>query len=58
MGNNKIDWSEVHHRLDAAQIGLERSLAPSSEEKKRILKKRAKALARGPETEEGGGERR
>lgn len=53
MEKKRIDWSEVHRRLDAAQIALERGLAPTSEEKKRILKQRAKALAREPEAEEG-----
>lgn len=41
-----IDWNEVHRRLESAQIAIERGLAPTSEEKKRVLKARAKALAR------------
>lgn len=41
-----IDWQEVHRRLESAQISLERGLALTSEEKKRILKARAKVLAR------------
>jgi purine-binding chemotaxis protein CheW len=47
-----IDWQEVHQRLESAQIALERGLSLTSEEKKRILKARAKALAREAEKEE------
>jgi purine-binding chemotaxis protein CheW len=41
-----IDWQEVHRRLESAQIALESGLSLTSEEKKRILKSRAKVLAR------------
>lgn len=43
-GRVSIDWNEVQRRLEAARAALER--APGHEEKKRILKERAKALAR------------
>ncbi len=46
-----IDWSEVHRRLETARAALERGLTPSPEEKKQILRARAKALAREPEGE-------
>jgi purine-binding chemotaxis protein CheW len=46
-----IDWQEVHQRLESAQIALERGLSLTSEEKKRILKARAKLLAREAEKE-------
>lgn len=46
-----IDWNEIHRRLDAAQAALERGGMPGAEEKKTILKARAKALAREPEGE-------
>jgi purine-binding chemotaxis protein CheW len=52
MEKRKIDWSEVHRRLDAAPNAPERGSAPPSEEKKRILKERAKTLARETEAEE------
>ncbi len=41
-----IDWQEVHQRLESAQIALERGLTLTSEETKKILKNRAKVLAR------------
>lgn len=41
-----IDWREVHQRLEAARVASERAWAPDAEEAKRILKARAKALAR------------
>lgn len=43
-----IDWKEAHRRLELAQTTLERGLAPSSEEKRRILKARARVLAQEP----------
>ncbi len=46
-----IDWKEAHRRLDSAHIALERGLALTSEEKRRILKARARVLAREPEKE-------
>ena len=46
-----IDWQEVHQRLESAQIALERGLSLTSEERKRILKARAKVLAQEPEKE-------
>lgn len=46
-----IEWSEVHRRLETARAALERGLTPSPEEKKQILRARAKALAREPEGE-------
>lgn len=44
-----LDWSKIHRRIEAAQTVLDQWLAPSPEEKKKILKERAKALAREPE---------
>ncbi len=46
-----IDWKEVHKLLDSAQIALECGLVPTSDEKKKILKTRAKVLAREAEKE-------
>ncbi len=45
----RLDWQEIHRRLDIARAALERGLTPTPEEKKRILKARAHALARAPE---------
>ena len=41
-----IDWKEIHCRLEESQLTIERGWAPSPEEKKKILKTRAKALAK------------
>jgi purine-binding chemotaxis protein CheW len=43
-----IDWSEVHQRLAAIQRAIERGATPSPDEKKAILKARARALAQNP----------
>lgn len=40
-----LDWSKVRRRVEAAQALLERGWAHSPEEKKALLKARAKALA-------------
>jgi purine-binding chemotaxis protein CheW len=42
-------WEEIHRRLAAARAALEQKWSPSLEEKKKILKARAQALAREPE---------
>jgi len=44
-----IDWGELHRRIETAQAGLEAGLARSAEDKRKILRERAKALARKPE---------
>ena len=41
-----INWAEVHRRLDAAQAAIEQGWVPTPEEKKKILRARAQALAR------------
>ena len=41
-----VDWEKLHERLDAARAALETGLAEGIEEKRRILKERAKVLAR------------
>ncbi len=44
-----IDWTEIHRRLETAQAAVERKMAPTPEQKQRILKARAKTLAREPQ---------
>jgi len=44
-----VDWSEVRHRLAAAQERIERRWALPSQEKRKILRERARLLAREPE---------
>src|SRR6266851_5213843 len=42
----RIDWNEIHRRLERAQAALEQAAKPTSDEKRMTLKSRAKALAR------------
>jgi purine-binding chemotaxis protein CheW len=44
-----IDWAEIRHSLQADQAAVERKLAPTPEQKQKILKARAKILAQVPE---------
>lgn len=44
-----VDWNVIHRRLEVAEAALERGYVPTPDEKKKILKARAKALAREPE---------
>jgi purine-binding chemotaxis protein CheW len=41
----EIDWAELHRRLDASESALARRLAPSPEEKRKILRQRSRLLA-------------
>ena len=43
---SSIDWTAIHRRLEHAAKYLEQGLAPVPEERKRILKERARILAR------------
>ena len=45
MAGKEIDWDELHRRMAAVTASLEQGRSPSPEERKRILKERAKALA-------------
>ncbi len=42
----RINWDDIHRRQTAAQESLARDWSPTAEEKKNILRKRAKKLAR------------
>ena len=44
-----IDWSGIHRRMETSREALERGAAQSPEEKRSILKSRARDLAREPE---------
>jgi len=46
-----IDWKEIHHRLEIIRTSLDQGFVPTPEEKKAILKDRARSLAREPEEE-------
>jgi len=48
------DWDAVHRRMEAVTRAIEKGWSPSDMEKKDILRRRAKALARGPEKIEQG----
>jgi len=41
----ELDWAELHSRLDASHAALKRRLTPSPEEKRKILRARARSLA-------------
>ncbi len=49
-----IDWDEVHRRLDLGRSTLERGWIPGPEEKRNILRERAKALAHEAEKDDFG----
>lgn len=49
---SSIDWSAIHRRLENASLVLERKILPTAEEKARILKARARVLAREPGREQ------
>lgn len=49
--NKAVDWGEVTQRLEAARSAIERSWMPTTEDTQRILKERARALAREPSDE-------
>ncbi len=46
---SRMDWSAIHRRLERANTALEHRTAPTAEEKKNLLKARARALAREPD---------
>ena len=48
MSDRRIDWDEIHRRLDAVDAAIGGGYTPSPEESKRILKRRAEILAREP----------
>jgi purine-binding chemotaxis protein CheW len=41
-----MDWADIHRRVEAARAAVEQGWAPGPDEKKKILRERAKALAR------------
>lgn len=44
-------WGKLYQRLEIARLGLERSVTPSPETQRRILRERAQALAQVPVSE-------
>lgn len=44
-----IDWEELHQRLETAPAVLDSGLAKTAEDKRKVLRERAKVLARKPE---------
>ena len=51
-----VDWDEVQKRLEASRTALEQGWVPTPEEKRNILRERARALARESKTYDPGGE--
>jgi purine-binding chemotaxis protein CheW len=45
---SRVDWHAIHRRLENAAMILEQKMAPTPGEKKKILKERARTLAREP----------
>ena len=41
----KVDWTEVHRHLEATTAAMERVMTPGIDDKKRLLKERARTLA-------------
>jgi purine-binding chemotaxis protein CheW len=41
----KVDWTEVHRHLEATTAAMERVITPGIDDKKRLLKERARTLA-------------
>ena len=52
-GDSAIDWSEVRRRLDASRAAIKQGTEPDPAEKKKVLKERAKELARQTKDQEG-----
>jgi len=46
-----LDWAGLHHRLDVSQTALKQRLNPSFEEKRKVLRARARSLAAGGKKE-------
>lgn len=46
MNDRRIDWEEIHRRIDAVNAAIDSGWAPGPEDSRRILKKRAELLAR------------
>jgi purine-binding chemotaxis protein CheW len=47
----ELDWIELHRRLDASRSAMERRLTLSPEERRKILRARARSLAAGGKAE-------
>jgi purine-binding chemotaxis protein CheW len=43
--SKKVDWTEVHRHLEATTAAMERVITPGIDDKKRLLKERARTLA-------------
>ncbi len=53
---NMVNWEDIHRRLAAARGRLDLSWTPDAQETRRILRERARALAREATREAGSGE--
>ena len=49
----RVDWQEIHRRLEASRVLMEQKAASAGDEKIKVLKARAKILAREPEADKG-----
>jgi purine-binding chemotaxis protein CheW len=48
MTDKRIDWDEIHRRIDAVNAAIASGWAPGADDRRRILKERAELLARQP----------
>lgn len=53
-GTGAVDWAEIKRRLEAARFAVERGWVPEPEEARKILKARARDLAKKPQHEAAG----
>jgi purine-binding chemotaxis protein CheW len=49
MPTSRVDWAAIHRRLEASSALFEQGATPSAEVRARVLKARARTLAREPE---------
>jgi purine-binding chemotaxis protein CheW len=54
MTDKRIDWEEIHRRIDAVNAAIESGWAPGADDRRRILRQRAELLARQPEEQAEG----
>jgi purine-binding chemotaxis protein CheW len=51
MGTERFDWDEIHRKIDAVGVAIDSGYAPTPEERRRILQRRAAQLAHEEEKE-------
>jgi purine-binding chemotaxis protein CheW len=54
LNKRKIDWDKIHHLLEQTDAAIKKGFSPDPEEKKKILRERAKLLAKRPDEPRAG----